>query len=669
MTNYTYPHINIDVKSGKSSVASTTDVLPLHIPFFPILAEKGDVGKIFIDDLSGHTKRYGTRTFDSTSAFYQHPTLFALKAMGYQKVALMRLAPDGIKTAGFVLFATVMKADIPQYELDALGNRITDPTTLKPVQKTNASGAPLTAPGYTIDWGYRALAAGEAFDNIAVTTIGTSSNPTGWIYPILGVLGRSPGSALNRQGFRFYVGSDVNTTTEETIASAMYRFEPAVLSAGYSASVTAVPDIFTQKYNDVSLKTTAVDPSTETEYAFAGMLVNGYTTSDGTDLLDYDVHTYSDSVEAIGNLVIAASAELDPLTDPFSINLISGQDTSGHYYQHFAVTTASASVVNANVILYLQGGADGVLSKESLEGLLSAYLTGEDNLDFQDNFQYPFTHFYDTGYSLATKYDLCQIFSLRSDVVVTFSTQDVALANNTQLQDQSTGAALIARIRTTPESTTYGTGTIRADIYQQCGLLADVSASVAYVPLTYDRMVKRCLYMSGQVIRGTPKGRPYSEVTLFRKLNWTSATVTQKQMNWDTALNTVTYAAPGVLFYADLRSVFSDETDLLSDSVYVDYLCGIKRIIADCWTVYSGVNDPKGKNATKIERAIDTATANTYNGEITTSTDVYQTDLDKRNGASWTIATQVEGAMPDRIWNVVLNSTQLDTSTSTTTSS
>lgn len=668
MVNYTYPHLDINVKAGSGGSVDQSQPLPLHLPIFPILAEKGDVNVPVVGTLAEHKARYGARTFDSTGPFYQHPTLFALKAMAYQQVYLLRLVDPKAATAGLVLLATVSKASIPQYETDPVLNTIVkDPTTGLPVTKKDATGADVVEDGFTIQWGVRALAANETFDSVKPTVEGTTDSPTGWVYPILGVAGRTPGSALNRQGFRFYAPSDASSSVETTIKSALYRFEPVTLSAGYAATVSAVTDIFSSKSNDVSLKTTAVNPTDQTEYGMAGMLINGYTKLDGTKLLDYDIHPYSDNVSAIGQKILSVSPELDASTDPFSINLMTGNDLDGNPYHHFTVTADSANVVNSSVILYLQGGSDGDLSKANLESLLSAYLTGTDNLEFCDSFRHPFTHFYDSGYAFTTKQDLSNIFSLRNDVIVTFSTQDIAEAPNTQLEDQSMGAALLSRVRTVPESILYGTGTIRADIYQQCGRLADVSAFTGWVPCTLDRMLKRCAYMSGQIVTGTPKGRPYSEVTIFRELNWTSATVTQRQMNWDTALNTISYAAPEVLYYPDLRSVFPDETDLLSDSVYVDYINVLKRIAQEQWTYFVGVNDPKGKNASAIEKAIDSRSNTVFGGRLITNTYVYQSEANKRNGFTWSVRIEAQGDKPDRIWDVEIDSTEL-VSTSTTTS-
>jgi hypothetical protein len=167
-------------------------------------------------------------------------------------------------------------------------------------------------------------------------------------------------------------------------------------------------------------------------------------------------------------------------------------------------------------------------------------------------------------------------------------------------------------------------------------------------------MIKRCAYYSGIYVKGTPKGRPNSEVTVFKKMSWTIASVTQKQLNWDTALNTVSYADTSTLFYPDLRSVYSDQTSLLSDSVFVDYLIMIKHIARNRWTYYAGRNDNPTTLFSTISKDIDSQCATVFGSYITTSTTVSQTDADLKNGYSYTVTVAVQGNMPNRIWNVII---------------
>lgn len=670
MSSNTYPNVYIDVDDDSGSGAvSTTTTIPLHLPFFFIQAEKGPVGVPVLGAMAAHESTFGTLTFDTTQPYFSHSTVFARAAMNYQNVFLIRLADQTATAASLVLLATVTNVSMTQYEVDSTGAQIVD-SSGNPVAKTSANGTPLTEPGLSISYGIRALAADETYDAVANVVEGTTANPTGTTYPIIATVGTSVGSAINREGFRLFYSTAASSTVAESVKSALYAFQPVTLAADNSGVVSVVDDIYTADVNYVSLKASAYDSDTAQYVDLNSILQNNYVDSSGDSTLDYNVHVYSDNVQAIGNAILALSPELaDTVTDPFQINILTAVDPNGNPYQHVEVSSASAGVVNANVSLYNSGGSDGTVSKAQLESLVTAFVQGDDTAEFQDYFRYPFSHFYDSGYSLATKYALMTLFSLRDDVNLTFSTQDVALANNTAAQDQSAGAALLARIQANPESTLYGTPTMRAEIYQQVGLLATPNGWTNWVPATLDRMIKRCIYYSGDYVKGTPKGRPYSEVTVFKKMSWTAATPTMKQTNWNTALNTVSYADMNTLFYADLRTVYSDQTSLLSDGVFVDYLIFLKHIARARWTVYAGRDDSASKLFTTIANDINTQCNYVFGSRISATTTVTQTDADLRNGFSSTVTIAVQGSMPNRIWNVVIPVSRASTTTSSTTSS
>lgn len=669
MATWTFPGVNLKgVQDTTAGSRSTNTTIPLHLPLFFIMAEKGPVGTPVLCDEATAYAVFGDLTFDPTKPFFNHQQMFAKYAMGYQQVYLLRVADDTAATAGIVVEATLARASVTQYQKDPLGNRVTDSKTGLPVPKMQADGTtPVTEPGFTITWSTRALAAGETFDGLSPTTTG-SGDTLETTYPIIAAYGNSPGSAVNREGFKFYFGTDVSTQTETAVSSILYRFVPVTLASDSSGNVSVVSDIYTANYNDVSLKSAAVVPSTAQDVSMDAILFNNYKSS-GTGSLGYTVHVYSDNVSAIGTEVKTLATEIPAATDPFLINIMTAQDVNGNPYDHFEVDSASASVLNPNISIFLEGGSDGTVSLANFESLITAFLQGDDVVEFQDYYRYPFSHVYDSGFSLNAKYALMNIYSLRDDVNITWSTQDL-LTNpktaNTQSQDQSAGAAILSRVRTYPESTDFGTGAMRGEIFQQCGRLAVTSGyTTGNVVTTLDRLIKRCTYYSGTFIRGTPKGRPNNEVTLFSSISWTAATDTQRQLNWDTALNTISYADTQTLFYPDIISIFPDTTSLLSDGVFVDYIIFLKHIARNKWTYYVGREDAISSLADTISQDIDKTCSTIFRGRITTSTTVTQTESDLAAGDTATITIAIKGNMPNRIWNVIIPVSRAAVATST----
>ena len=659
MVQATYPHTNIDIQDNSGGSAVTVQQTPMHLPCFFIFAEKGEIGIPYYGQYSDQVAKYGANTFLESSAFFQHPSVFAKKAAQYQPIYVIRLADNTVTQAGLVLEAVVTTMPVTQYQLDGSGARVLD-SNGNPLPQLMVDGVtPVTAPGVSIKWMVRALSVGETYNAIATTTT-TSGGHTVTTYPIIADLAKTPGSAVNRSGFSLYYTPNYDSNAVASTNSMTYRFAPAILSPGTNGVSSKIFDTFNATYNDVSLKTTAIDSTTNQDISLNAILQNNYVGQDSAgnsiDLLDYDMYVYSANVATIGAQIITLSSELSQSLDPFMINILTGIDQNGNNYHHAIIDPASTTTINSNVILYHTGGTDGTLTKTALETLTTAFCQSTSNPDFQDTFRYPFTHFYDSGYALATKYAMAGIFSLRDDVKIDFSTQDVANAPNTAAQDQSAGAAILAAVSLYPESVIYGTEAMRASIYQQCGLLAS-SAAVSYagyVPATLDRMIKRCIWNNGIYIKGSPKGRPNSEVTVFKKLNWTEATVTQKQLNWDTALNTIGYADMSTLFYADLRSIYPDQTSLLSDDVFVDYLIYLKHIVRNRWTYYAGMNVPVKKQFQQIATDIDSTCSRAFVGVLPTKTTVFQTALDQLRGYSTTVSVAVTGTAPNRIWNVIV---------------
>ncbi len=659
MVKQTYPHVNINVQDNSAGSLAPTQTTPLHKPFFFLLAENGPVGVPYYGQYADQVALFGSNTFNVNSSLFQHSTVFAKAAAQAQPIFVIRLADDTVTSASLVLEAVVTQELITQYQVDVLGAPILN-SSGAPIPLLQVDGVtPVTQPGVSIAWQVRPLLPTETYTNIATTTAVINGN-TVTTYPILADVANNPGAATNRSGWSFYYTPQYDTNLVAAINSMTYRFAPVILSSTNTGTTSMIYDSFNANYNDVSLKAVAIDPTTNQDVSLNGILANNYVGVDSignpTDLLDYTVYVYSANVGAIGQQIITLSPELNQTMDPFLINIMTAVDANGNPYHHAIVATSSAQVLNQSVVNYHTGGTNGVLTKAAFETLVAAFCQVTVNPDFQDYFRYPFTNFYDSGFSLATKYAIAGLFSLRDDIKIDFSTQDVANVPNTSAQDQSAGAAILATILLYPESVLYGTDAMRASIYQQVGLLAS-SANGGYtnwVPCTYDRMLKRSVYDNGSYIKGTPKGRPNSEVSEFKKISWTEASQMQKQLNWDTALNTIGYADMTTLFYSDLRSVYSDLTSLLSDDVFVDYLVYLKHIARDRWTYYAGKNTPIKNMASIISKDIDSVAAKAFNGLLPTTTTVYQTAADLQNGFSTTISIAVTGTMPERIWNVII---------------
>lgn len=644
---------------------------PLHLPFVFLFTEKGPEAYPTVGDSTANQATFGANSFLNTSVYFNHQTMAANVAMGYGRLGIIRLVPDDATYGSLVLQCTLTKTNLTQYQRNPDGSLLLD-SSGAPQAQVDGTNTPITAPGYIATYSTRPLAEDEEYDSIASTTTGTGDNITSYTFPIMAFFAKYRGSAIDRVGVRFWYTASVDMTVMSRISSWLYRFQPVQLATATSTNASVISDIYTQTYEDVSLRasgTAATDPQTAEDMSMAGILANNYASS-GSNSLDFDTYVYSDNVKQIGTLLqTIAPTEFPTTLDPYMVNIIGGVDENGNTYDHFQVDDASQELLNSTNVMYLTGGSDGDISLSNFESMVIDYVTGEDNTAFLDQFRFPFTHFYDTGFQLTNKYSLLQLLDLRDGLYLQMTTFSASSAKpNTQAQDQSAGAALLAAARSYPESVDYGTPMFRVSIDAQAGKLAESSGYTSgWVSPVLHVLTLNCTYYSGTRVTGSPKGRPNNVVTIFSEVSWTDATVTQKQLNWDTGLNVMTYADEDVIYYADRRTTYPDDTSILSSETFGHYTIFTKKLVRIVWTYYVGREEPVSVLKDNIQDDIDSDIFRVFGNYLSSTTTVMQTALDLKNGFSYTVKVALTGNMPNRVWNVLIPVSK-STDTSTTSS-
>lgn len=648
--SYTFPNANINLIDIPVPTVPDPTTIPIHLPIFPVFAEKGPIGVPIFGGSNAIQDVFGQQFLNERSQWFQSPNVFLKRALQYQQVYVVRVADPAATSASLVLLCTVTPSSITQYQRDSSGAVILDVSGNPVPQLQSDDVTVITEPGVTLTYSLRALASGETLNTIqTVTTV--NGGVTSVTYPIM-AFSTYVGSAGNNFGFRLFYNTSLDTTAVGNIGALTYSFQPVTLTPVTNIE-SAIYDIYNSQTQTFSFMPGAYDPTTAMYYELADVVRNDYNELPG---LPYQFYVYGSNVGAIGNAVLAVSPELGTIS-PYLINIMSAVDQSNNTYEHMVVAPGTAAILNANVVNYLRGGTDGSLSIATLEEQTIQLFTGELNPLIADSFRYPFTHICDPGYTLATKQALFGIFALRDDVAIDLSTQDISNPPNTAAQDQSTGSALRTAALLNPESVDFGTQCCRVAIYQQCGTLSDTQLYNKIVPATLDRMIKRCVYNGTDRVKGEPKGRPNSEVTIFNiaSLNWTPTTPQQMQLSWNTGLNYIQYCDIATLFYPDLLSVYPIDTSLLSSAVLTDYAAVyLKHIIRRQWTITVGRDDPPKTLFQTIAKEIDAAAAYVFGQYLQTSTVVSQTAVDTALGYQLTVTTTVIGNMPNRVWKVIV---------------
>lgn len=654
MFNTGFPTSNF---SWRDDSGASSDVLfsapqdGLNVPFAFVMAERGTPGAIYFGGSAELTPVLGQSTFDPASPYFNPSTRFAATAMAGQGVELMRLVDPAAEVSTIGLFLTVTPAEIVQYKKASDGSRLLDAQgRFIPLLLVDGV-TKVTEPGFIYKWSVRKLASNEVAGQLTKKTV-LLNGVNVVTYPILDFKMTSPGKYGDRQGFTFYSTANFDSTISQTINSILYRFVPMALPTNVSTTAIAIEDIFGAQFNDVSFKPNAIYGPTNTNYAFNYVLANKYVNAQSGDTkLPYDVNAYGNYVGEIGAAALTVSPELGDI-DPYMVDLIATVDGDGNLYDHIELDPASTTVVNNSVVNYASGGSDGDTSWEKFEELVANWLAGGQYGEFTNLQQHPMTHFSDPGFSVPTKILLLNMLDLRDNFKIDLSTQDISLPANTKAEDISVGQSLVFRAQMHPESIINGVGCCRVGIYAHAGELVSGSPYGGLVPFTLNRLIQRRNLDGGSYIKGSSGGLPNSQVTLFRKPNWVADDRGSQALAWSNCINVVRHATRTQIFYPSLRTVYPNDTSLLSDDEISDRIIYMYKICRFVWAKYAGVRRPAEKLYPLIQDDIANLCAAAFAGDnINVQAKVFQTAQDANLGSQISVQLSVTGRLPVRIMN------------------
>lgn len=609
----------------------------LFAPLVPFFAEKGPVGQIMYSGDIPFGDTFGTKMMSHGSDYYTLSNGILDRALnGPTPVAAygVRLCDPAATASSLVITLTPTPMNIPQYQTDALGNRLTDDQG-NPKPKLGDDGkTPVVEPGVVLLWGVRQLAEGETVST-AKTTTTTSNGSTITTYPVLALQGSSVGALLNNCALKFYRNTTPDTDIEGRIGSVLYRFAPFFLSTSLDTTATAVSNVSGQAYSDVSFKPNAVDPLTNLSYNFTKVLFSKYYDSNSNPLLDMSVSVYSANVKIVGDQCLAASPELQgPGVDSWSLDLMTAMSNTGIPYAHIAIDPNSAKVVSADVLNYLSGGTDGDTSEEMFQTQLAAYIANASTNGFRNIGRYQFTHMFDPGWPLALKKQFISLLGQRQLLKLVISTQDMSLPPNTMDEDLSTAEAINGVLALYPESMAANLPAVRADVCYHTGKLASQDLSADPVPMiVYKRFDQLAQYHGNTYILGSPCGEPGSFITEFRNgtINWVPDDEDQMDAACGKKAIYAQYASRNQLFIPYLRAAGATDSSVLSGSNFVDLLLYKMKLCFSVWARVSGSDQVHKELFPTIQDDIKTKFRQAF-GSTNTDTIVLQQTVDDANG-------------------------------------
>lgn len=277
---------------SKRAAVPTAEQIPTHLPYVPLLAERGDEEMRFaIGD--AFNQFYGDLTADLKSIYATHQTVLASFVMSRgNAIMAKRLRPAGATTAMLRLSLEVIRHRMPKYNRNADGSFQTNAAG-NPIPET-VDGSPTgtatnaTVEGFRLVWhvtrapyavvgdvdtatfgngrsvaSYRAgslapaAAGGEtlsAYDGVTIGTAAASST----LYPIIDFEVASFGKYGNNCGLRFDAPTAIsaqagNATLMEGLKTFLYRLTCLEKEADQSTP-TVVTTLASEPYIDLSLR-------------------------------------------------------------------------------------------------------------------------------------------------------------------------------------------------------------------------------------------------------------------------------------------------------------------------------------------------------------------------------------------------------------------------------
>lgn len=140
--------IPLGIKDNSGRVILPESIpIPQHVPMFYIYAKQGPDRREYVTG-TNITTIYGSETFDLKHKWFTHQTRYLNLAIGNgNNCMVQRIIPeDAGPKANAVVYADILKTNVPNYVRDSIGNLVVDPKTnnYKVDEKTP------TIPGYKV---------------------------------------------------------------------------------------------------------------------------------------------------------------------------------------------------------------------------------------------------------------------------------------------------------------------------------------------------------------------------------------------------------------------------------------------------------------------------------------------------------------------------------------
>lgn len=644
--------------------------VPTHLPHVFLYAERGPTRPQLASGSVFQTL-FGSKTLDSRSPYFNHQSELAATVMGAgNSVFVQRLKPaDAGPNARLLISLDIVADQIQQYErnqdksfkLDASGNKI---------PLTGGAGKIAGHRGKFVTNDWTAGATVQPFGEVTakVGSITSSADVQSTVFPILELEANFFGAYGNNLGLRLTaptLKSAVAVNADLVTAAKAYIYRLSLVNRlTESSTVNITPTLGGDQSIDFALKSNAVDPASDTEIALEDVFMNIYQSADPASGMSPiygpfgKIKVYHENLETVLAMIAEAEAplgllpelEMDETSEYLHVvNLFGAASEQGVPYYSYELEGAATGGVRFTeaTAVWAQGGSDGTMDFEShdelVRNIMLNYATSE--FDLIDDAKYPFSFYYDSGYTLDTKLSLLNPIGHRKDVGVVLSTQDVSQPLNSAAIESSMAITLKNAARLFPESEIHGTPVCRAIVVGHAGDLIGSKYKGPngnkHLPLTIEFAAKAAAYMgAGTGIWASANAfdqSPMNQIQKFKNLNVTFKSANARQQDWRNGLIWAQNYDMRSIFWPALQTVYDNDTSILNNFFNMAIVIDLEKVSQRAWRDLVGTSGKMSK-AVFIQRSnqlIMDRVEGKYDSRVTIRPDTYFTAADEQRGYSW----------------------------------
>lgn len=642
----------------------TPESYPQHLPKTFLFAGKGpctldpDPEQL----LAGNEANimYGEEPFVEQSKYFTHQTKFrnSMNAEGNAQIHVRLAPPDIGPKATIRLFMDVLATDVDDYERNTDGSI-----------KTNLAGDPIvldTVAGHRVKIVAEYAATHLAAEDFGLLTqrVGTQTGTAGAVstaYPIAEWEVSFYGEPGNLAGIRLWPQNSVNSAlpTKMINKERAYPFNLAVITKNVDTG-SSIPSstIFNEQYTMVTFKPGVKDPLTGKRLSIDDIAITTWREVEDTRYPKTfgefgRFHLYQQNLETLLRQFQLAEAPFldvdsdfdDSAADMWMFNFLTGRDLNNVPYHSYVFVNSVDSVrFSSTTGVYARGGSDGTMTNATFAAAVSEYMQryADENDELQDVAYHTESIVYDSGYPLATKYDLLKIIAERKDTLCALSVFEFGERHLTSAEEYSVAESLRLRANQYPESIQHGTPVYRVLIQGCSGKIRLSTYKKEHFPVLHEIAVKSARYMGasdGRFKAGESfEGYPGHIIDTMYDISIPFTPDGVKVRNWDVGLNWVARDDRKNFYIPAMKSIYGEDTSVATGWINASILAYINKVIAKAQRRFGSRSDLTPAQLTQeVNNFIVQECLGCFDNRAIVTPQAHFTSLDQARNYSWTV--------------------------------